>query len=213
MEALQTLGKNMVVFQMNSPRIPILSKEIIRNEIREFRRMLPQKKKKQMDQQIQKQLLLVSAFIQAKSIYLYASMNQEIDTWGVLDWLWKNKIPVALPKVEDKKLRFYFVDNQRDLKSGIMGILEPLSSCPLAENPNAPVITPGLAFSLEGARLGYGGGYYDRFFEQEPEHIRIALAYPFQIRRDIHCDPWDRKMHMIVLPENRIDCDRKMDAL
>ena len=127
MEALQTLGKNMVVFQMNSPRIPILSKEIIRNEIREFRRMLPQKKKKQMDQQIQKQLLLVSAFIQAKSIYLYASMNQEIDTWGVLDWLWKNKIPVALPKVEDKKLRFYFVDNQRDLKSGIMGILEPLS--------------------------------------------------------------------------------------
>ena len=92
MEALQTLGKNMVVFQMNSPRIPILSKEIIRNEIREFRRMLPQKKKKQMDQQIQKQLLLVSAFIQAKSIYLYASMNQEIDTWGVLDWLWNHAI-------------------------------------------------------------------------------------------------------------------------
>lgn len=198
---------------MNNPRTHASSKEAIRNEIRKARRMLPQEKKKQMDQQIQKQLLMVPAFARAKSIYLYASTDREIDTWVLMDWLWINKIPVALPRIEGKKLQFYFVDNKKKLKPGAMRIQEPLESCDLAKDQNAPVITPGLAFTRAGMRLGYGGGYYDRFFAQEPGHVRIALAYPFQIRENVFSDIWDQKMDMIVLPEKRIDCKKKVNAL
>ncbi len=101
----------------------------------------------------------------------------------------------AFPRVEGEEIRFYFASGMEDLAPGAMGILEPLPGrCQLALVTDAPVVTPGLAFSLKGDRVGYGKGYYDRFFLREPRHRRIGVAYPFQIRDDLEPEVQDQKI-------------------
>jgi 5-formyltetrahydrofolate cyclo-ligase len=65
---------------------------------------------------------------------------------------------------------------------------------------------PGLAFTREGDRMGYGGGFYDRFLCAEPEHTAIALAYPFQLLKTIPVESNDRRIQGIVLPDRIIRC-------
>lgn len=183
-------------------------KECIRREIRQMRKDLLPEEKGRMDRQIREHFLCLPQLGQTDSIYLYASFGTEIDTWGLLEALWKKGIRTALPRVEGKELCFCFVDNHKELQTGMLGILEPKEDCCLAKDSRALVITPGLAFSVDGKRIGYGGGYYDHFFQRETEHMRIALAYPFQLREDIPAEPWDQKVQRIVMPEEIITCIR-----
>jgi 5-formyltetrahydrofolate cyclo-ligase len=65
---------------------------------------------------------------------------------------------------------------------------------------------PGLAFTKAGDRMGYGGGFYDRFLSKEPEHTAIALAYPFQLLETMPVESTDRRIQGIVLPDRIIYC-------
>lgn len=185
---------------MNNP------KEHIREEMRRLRSALSPEEKNRLDQQITQQLWDWPPFQEAAVVYLYASLAQEVDTWGLLGQLWKKKVRVALPRVEKKRLRFYFVDNKDALESGFYGIQEPAKGCPLARDAKAVLVTPGLAFSVSGDRVGYGGGYYDRFFEQEPGHLCVALAYPFQVKADITAEKTDHRMQWIITSDKIIEC-------
>ncbi|MCI8661270.1 MAG: 5-formyltetrahydrofolate cyclo-ligase [Lachnospiraceae bacterium] len=179
-------------------------KEKLRNEIRLQRRQLSFEEKSRMDAVILQKLLCLRELVEAKAVYLYASVKGEVDTWSLMEELWKRSIVIALPRVEGKCITFYIVDNKKQLKSGSMGILEPDLPCQKADFLYAPVITPGLVFSPDGNRIGYGGGYYDRFFSKEPEHLRIGIAYPFQIKKDIKTDEQDQKIHWIITSDARI---------
>ena len=83
---------------------------------------------------------------------------------------------------------------------GCFGIPEPKKSCMTAEETDAPVIVPGVAFSERFERTGYGAGYYDRFFEKEPQHRKIAICYDFQIAEAIAVDQYDVLMDQIITP-------------
>ena len=107
---------------------------------------------------------------------------------------------VAVPKVEGKKLVFYAIQGKKDLESGVMGIMEPKSSCLRIGDEFAPVIVPGIAFDREGHRIGYGGGYYDRFFDEEPDHPRFGIAYPFQLFDSLPAEAHDKGMDMVITP-------------
>lgn len=179
-------------------------KEDIRNEIRALRKKLNAEEKTQMDQKILSRLFALPDIKQAELVYVYASIAGEADTWGLIHALWINHISVALPRIEGECLRFYIVDNLDSLVPGLFGILEPGKHCEPALGITSPVVTPGLAFSRNGDRLGYGGGYYDRFFVNEPEHRRIGLAYPFQILQNVSPMQYDQKIHCIVTPEETI---------
>lgn len=179
-------------------------KESVRREIRRQRKQLEKENKREMDKKILEQVLALPEIHQAELVYAYASIGGEVDTWGLIRRLWISQIQVALPKVEGKELVFYIVDNFEVLISGSFGILEPGEGCIPALGISAPVITPGLAFSRKGERVGYGGGYYDRFFCREPEHMRIGLAYPFQVQELDCVQHHDWKVHKIVMPEEVI---------
>lgn len=179
----------------------------LREQICILRRQIPQEEKSRMDARIHERLLSRPMLWEAKVVYLYASMNGEVDTWAFMDELWKNRIAVALPRVEQKTIRFYIVDNKEQLRPGLMGILEPDFSCRKADSPWAPVITPGLMFSPDGNRIGYGGGYYDRFFCREPKHLRIGAAYPFQVQKIDGAEAHDVKLHCLVTPDEWIECN------
>jgi 5-formyltetrahydrofolate cyclo-ligase len=96
-----------------------------------------------------------------------------------------------------------------DLRMGNYNILEPREEClrPVSPERLDVVLMPGVAFDLTGGRLGYGGGYYDRFLEScSPRCLLIALAFELQIVEHVPCADHDIHIHKIVTEKRVIDC-------
>ncbi len=184
----------------------VSAKKKLRRAIREQREQLDGAARYGMDQVIRKNLLsLCRTFCGGLDVYCYVSFGGEADTRGLLEELWRLQIPVASPRVEGDAMAFYRVFGMDDLEPGYRRIPEPKPGCAPANARRAAVIVPGTAFTEEGARLGYGGGFYDRYLASKPDYIKIAAAYEFQIQREIPAEPHDVKMDWIVT-ERRILC-------
>jgi len=174
-----------------------------------LRRALAPEEKRAMDQAVCERLLARPEIRDAETVCLYASLADEADTWLLARRLWACGRGTAFPRVEDGGIAFYRVGSEQDLVHGFRGIWEPSATCPRENRPDTPVIVPGLAFSPQGGRLGYGGGYYDRFFAGEPKHRRIAAAYPFQIVETLPAETWDCPVDVIVTPEQEYEIRRE----
>lgn len=134
-------------------------------------------------------------------VYLYMDIRNEAGTMPIMSELWKRHVRTAVPRVEGRELQFYVIEGPDQLTSGHMGIREPVDGLKRAEERGALVVVPGVAFDHHGYRLGYGGGYYDRFFSREPEHPKWALAYDFQMVERVPYESWDERMDVILTPE------------
>lgn len=146
-------------------------------------------------------------------VYLYLDFGNEAGTREIFSELWKKGIRTAAPRVEEtkpgvKEMAFYLVRDWGQLSPGYMGIPEPdLSAGVLpADSPEALVAVPGVAFDRAGCRLGYGGGFYDRFFLKEPGHLKWGLSYGFQMAERIPSEPWDQKMDAVLTPDEIVVC-------
>ena len=131
-------------------------KENVRKEIRQMRKDLLPEEKEQMDQQIRERFLNLPQLEQVKSIYLYASIGREVDTWGLLEALWKKGIRTALPRAEGKELCFCFVDNCQRLQAGTMKIWEPKKTAPWQTIPIHWSLPRGWPFLWMGDGLAMG---------------------------------------------------------
>jgi 5-formyltetrahydrofolate cyclo-ligase len=115
---------------------------------------------------------------------------------------------VAVPRVSGETMDFFIIHNESDLEPGHFNILEPKPHCePLYAYHNAVCITPGLIFTEDGHRLGYGKGYYDRFFAGRPEVLKIGLAFDKNVYRTgfIKTDNFDIPVDIIVTERRVID--------
>ena len=101
-------------------------------------------------------------------------------------------------------MEFYYIGAEEDLEPGYMGIFEPVIAN-VAEAKNALMILPALAFDSNFYRLGYGGGYYDRYINEHPKSkfIKMGLAYNFQYMRHNYIDAewYDKQVDVIVTPD------------
>ena len=166
-----------------------------------LRRQVTAKQKEAWDRAITERFFRLAeeaGCLDSRPVYLYMDIRNEAGTRGILRELWKREIPAALPRMEGDKIRFYLVRNPDELMAGAMGILEPVWGLEQADCRESLVLTPGVAFDRSLGRLGYGGGYYDRFFAEEPEHPRWGLAYDFQILDELFLDPWDCRVDRII---------------
>lgn len=136
----------------------------------------------------------------AKTLYVYLSARQEVRTDGVIAQARRDGKRVAAPKVEGKELQFYYLEEDTKLQTGAFGILEPVNA-QAADEPTALVLLPGLAFDRAGYRLGYGGGYYDRFLAREPDHPTVALCYGFQLLDRLPTEPHDIPAAAVIAAE------------
>lgn len=175
-------------------------KSEIRKWVKERRSSLETASETGWNEAICRQLLNLNDIRYAFCVYCYASFHGEVSTWRFMEALLRQGKYIAVPKVAGKELEFYAISGEKDLEEGVMGIMEPKSSCLKIRDPEAPVIVPGIAFDREGNRIGYGGGYYDRFFQQEPHHRRIAVAYDFQIFDKIPSEAHDKPVDCIITP-------------
>ena len=103
----------------------------------------------------------------AKTVFCYVSAGSEPDTWLILEEILKSGKFLAVPKCLDKigKMVAIKIESLSDLKEGSFGIKEPVCGKRCEKSEIDLCIVPGLAFDKEGFRLGYGGGYYDRFLQ------------------------------------------------
>ena len=179
-------------------------KAVLRKEMKERLKGLPEGRKRELDEALCRQLLSLPEFSAPRTVYAYASLSWEPDTWEILRALLSRGFRLALPRVEGREMRFYFVPDLKELSQSSMKIWEPKADAVPADDSEALVLVPGMAFSREGARLGKGGGFYDRFLAAEPNHKTVALAYGFQLMEQIPTGVYDRPVDQIVTENERI---------
>ena len=127
----------------------------------------------------------------SKTIYGYLPANQEVRTAPMLAQALADGKQIAVPKCYGREMRFILLDDLNAVSPGAFGIPEPIADGPVADDKTALVLMPGLAFDRDGHRIGYGGGYYDRFLAREPEHPTLALCYDFQMIPSLETEEFD----------------------
>ena len=138
------------------------------------------------------------AYQNAKSIYGYLPYNQEVRTVPMLEQALRDGKRVAVPKVFGDEMKFLWLDDLNRVEKGYSGIPEPIDDGPVADDPTALVLMPGLAFDPAGHRIGYGGGFYDKFLAAEPEHPTVALCYDFQVLDHLDTEEFDIPVDLVL---------------
>lgn len=138
----------------------------------------------------------------ADTVFIYYSIGSEVDTHKIIINALESKKKVALPKCMDKKgnMNFYFIDDiETSLISGCLNLCEPdVSICREAyPDERTLCIVPALAFDKYGNRLGYGGGYYDRFLA-DFKGKAVGLCYSECLSADLPFDKYDIKVQSVV---------------
>ena len=133
---------------------------------------------------------------------VYADYNHEVITRYIIEESWKLKKEVAVPKVSGKDMIFYKLTDFSQLEEGYYGIPEPTKG-QIADWQDALMIMPGVAFDRDNHRVGYGGGFYDRFLEKHPGLVRLAVAFEFQILEQVPVEPTDI-LPQIIITEKKL---------
>jgi len=177
-----------------------MDKESIRREIKQKKESLNPQEIKQMSEKIKNDLLALPVYKNAETIFCYVSFNQEVRTSDIIAQALLDRKKVYVPKIEHGNMKFIEIMSLSDLAPGFFGILEPESKEEIIPGLNNLVIVPGLGFDKAGRRIGYGKGFYDRYFNLygEDRFIKVALAYDFQVYENIPEFPGDVNMNMIL---------------
>lgn len=168
-----------------------MDKQTLRRMIREQKRAMTTEQIEQASARLGEKFAVSALYQQAKTIYGYLPYNQEVRTVPMLQRALDEGKRVAVPKCYGDEMRFIFLDDLSQVESGYCGIPEPIADGPVANDPTALVLMPGLAFTERGERMGYGGGFYDRFLAAEPNHPTLALCYAFQMVEHIPTEEFD----------------------
>ena len=177
-----------------------MNKKQLRSIIREKKRAMTPEEIREKSRILMEKLLKTKLYQKAQTIYGYLSYNQEVQTLPILAKALEAGKRVAVPKVYGEEMRFLYLEDLSQVAPGFGGIPEPIADSPVAEDPPALVLMPGLAFDREGHRIGYGGGFYDRFLAKEPEHPTVALCYEFQMVENLPVESFDVPVDLVLCP-------------
>lgn len=177
-----------------------MEKEEVRKNMRARRKALKPEEREVFQKQAQKNLLSLQEFRQAEWIFPFVSCGTEIDTVALIQAvLAEGKHHLAAPRVRGEEMDFVLLHSIQDLVPGAMQILEPTGSQIVTANEGL-MLMPGLAFDLQGNRVGYGAGYYDRYLENydSSKLVKVAYAFDFQIVDYIQAEEHDRRVDAVV---------------
>lgn len=175
-----------------------MEKSALRQIIREKKRALTDMQIQTYSAQLAEQLFRHPAYQAAKAVYGYLSYNQEVRTLPILRRALADGKRVAVPKVLGGEMAFIWMEDLSQVAPGYCSIPEPVADGPVAHCADALVLMPGLAFDRMGHRLGYGGGFYDRFLSAEPNHPTLALCYDFQLLDFVQTQAHDLPVDVVL---------------
>jgi len=154
-------------------------------------------------------VLCLPVYLCSKSVALYSPIGNEVDTRPICDHALGQGKRVFYPKLNQGESCLAQVESCEDLQPGPQGIREPVGANWLTakDHDGLVLFIPGLAFDLQGNRLGRGRGWYDRVLVGLGTAVRrVALAYEFQIMEGLPMEEWDQKVHQIITEKRIIDC-------
>ena len=189
MAALPTWEKNME------------EKKAIRKQIFKARKEHSDTWIEEKSRRITELLTALPEYEDADRIMAYADYNHEVITRYIIEQAWKDGKEVAVPKVFGKDMVFYRLTDFSQLESGYFGIPEPKEDGETVSWEDAMMVMPGVAFDENCNRVGYGGGFYDRFLEKHPGIRRVAVGFSFQILSEVPTEPTDIRPQVIVTEE------------
>ena len=168
-----------------------MDKKELRDYIRKFKRAMTKEEIESKSEKLGELFLASDLYKQAKNIYGYLPYNQEVRTTAMLEQAQKDGKRIAVPKILGDTMIFVWLDDLTAVERGYSGIPEPIDLTPVADDPTALVLIPGMAFDPQGHRCGYGGGFYDKFLASEPGHPTLALCYDFQVLPHLDTEEFD----------------------
>lgn len=185
-------------------------KEEIRRRILEIRSRQGGREWKSGTDRIMKKVTAHPWFLEAEAVYCYVDVRGEAGTRGIMDYAWRLGKRVFVPSVKGHDMEFYRLFSFDGLKEGTFGIPEPSvkireRKADIKRDGRIFMIMPGVAFDRERNRIGYGGGYYDRYLASCTEFYghAIAIAFECQIVEKIEAEKTDRKPELLIT-ERRI---------
>lgn len=185
-----------------------MNKAEARKRMKDQRERLSEDQIISMSNLIFEKIRALSVYRNSPAVHCYASFRNEVRTWEFMKSVLADGKRLAVPRVtntlgHEKEMEFYYIEQLSELKQGAYGIMEPEPWRP-ANTRDALVIVPGLAFDRKLNRLGYGGGYYDRYFSRFPLTEKTGVCYNFQIMDEWETDCFDMKMDRIITPERKL---------
>ncbi|MBI5891497.1 MAG: 5-formyltetrahydrofolate cyclo-ligase [Nitrosomonadales bacterium] len=189
-------------------------KQTLRQRIIATREKLPAPERLRLSRTIVESICELTTYRQAHTVLGYLNFGSELASEFWVQRAFADGKRVLLPRVNraSKHLDLYHVrDLHRDVAPGFMGIREPVAErCVKEDAPGTVdfILLPGVAFTREGARLGYGGGYYDRLLAHMPHQpALVAGAYALQVVQQIPQEKTDRKVEWLVTEDGTIRCN------
>ena len=194
-----------------------MNKKDVRKSILTLRDSISADDKMQYDAEIRKIVTGMAEYREAEAILAYVSYKSEVDTTSLIEQALADGKTVFAPKVAGREMEFWKITSLEDLQEGYQGIREPIQSISFLEWIKAGKVMmwmPGAVFDRERHRIGYGGGFYDRYLNRLAENkenaaqagdfaiqvsfITAALAYSCQVLEQIPYEEHDRKPDLIV---------------
>ena len=169
-----------------------------RKILKSTRASIPEATRMDAANSITEQILRLDEIRDARTIFIYISYASEVHTHALIKALLAAGKTLAVPKiVKSDDMQAETFSSWEDLVPGELGILTPTDSTP-CNGPFDVAITPGLGFTLSGQRMGFGRGYYDKWFAQNKVRHKIALAFEVQLINEMPVEDTDVPMEKIV---------------
>lgn len=168
---------------------------------------LPKEQHKTLSEQIVFSLYEQKEWKDAQTIGITLSMENEVNTYAIIEQAWREGKKVAVPKCnrETRTMTFRQITNFDQLETVYMNLREPIPALTVEVEANEMEIlfVPGVAYTRRGERIGYGGGYYDRYLA-EYEGKTLSLAFDFQMVNYIPTESFDQNVQKIITEKETI---------
>ena len=175
----------------------------LRKQVLQEMKAIPREQKQAMDQALTDQFLKHPFYQEANTIATYLSFPHEFQTQGLIEQALKDGKKVLIPKTYPKGRMDFVVYNPQQLVKTSFGLLEPQGDLEVVDASQIDLIhVPGLAFTREGYRIGYGGGYYDRYLKHFTGHT-LSTVYPCQIQ-DFIPEKHDIPVQEVLIDERNL---------
>ena len=198
-----------------------MDKREVRKQVTDLKNALTKEQVASWSKTLKERFCALDAYKQAQCIYFYMTYNNEVQTSAMIEQAIADgkraAVPITLASGETKSadgkpkrdyMEFVYLKSLSECSAGYMGIPEPEESLIKAEperianEKEVLILMPGLAFDRSMNRIGYGGGFYDKYLSSHADtaFTKIALGFDFQLFETIPTEPHDEKMDLILTP-------------
>lgn len=175
-------------------------KQSIRESQKKRRAEMDKDKKAELDRDVAANVRRLNEYPHAKTLLIYVSTPIEVDTKLIIENAWADGKKVAVPRCipDTRDMEFHYITSFEDLSPGTFSVLEPDESLPVVTDfTDCLMIVPGMQFDMNGYRLGYGKGYYDRYMVRFTGRS-AGICYSNELRPYMHHGRFDRSVDIIV---------------